>query len=146
MPALGDQYWGSRAGAFHNGVALPQLVAADFDESLGFLAVPSNAHLLYDITFPRLRSLGSTAAHLVYVARGAAVAALTRQVKLWDLAGVMPVLEHAGIALGYLSGAPFDGRDLMHGKAAAEPLLAAHPSWMERIRETIRLKRSDPAR
>ena len=112
MPAVGDLFWGNADGAFYNGQPLLPRDTASLDDPLAFLAVPSNAHLLYNISFGRLRSLGSVAAHLTYVARGAAIGALTRRVKLWDLAGVLPILKHTGIELRYLSGAPFDVRDL----------------------------------
>ena len=110
------------------------------DDPLAFLAVPSNSHLIYDISFRRLRSLGSTAAHLIYVSRGAAVGALTRRVKIWDLAGVLPILMHTGIELRYLSGDPFDVRDLLDGEAAPEPLVAAHATIIEDVLESIRIK------
>jgi myo-inositol-1(or 4)-monophosphatase len=139
MPAVDELYWGDENGAFLNGRPLPPPVA-DLDDPLAFLAVPSNSHLLYDISFHRLRSLGSTAAHLIYVARGAAVGALTRRVAIWDLAGVLLILRHTGIELRYLSGAPFDPRPLQAGQTLREPLLAARPANMARLRASIRTR------
>jgi myo-inositol-1(or 4)-monophosphatase len=139
MPAVDELYWGDENGAFLNGRPLPPPVAS-LDDPLAFLAVPSNSHLLYDISFHRLRSLGSTAAHLIYVARGAAVGALTRRIAIWDLAGVLPILRHTGIELRYLSGAPFDLRPLQAGQNLREPLLAARPANMERLRSSIRTR------
>ena len=140
MPAVGDLLWGGADGAFYNGQPLLPRDTASLDDPLAFLAVPSNAHLLYNISFGRLRSLGSTAAHLAYVARGAAIGALTRRVKLWDLAGVLPILKHTGIELRYLSGAPFDVRDLLQGETAPEPLVAAHATIIDDVLDTIRIK------
>jgi myo-inositol-1(or 4)-monophosphatase len=139
MPAMDELYWGDKNGAFLNGRPLLPPVSS-LDDPLAFLAVPSNSHLLYDISFHRLRSLGSTAAHLIYVARGAAVGALTRRVKVWDLAGVLPILQHTGIELRYLSGASFDIRDLLPGASAREPLIAAPTTMIEGIRQSIRPK------
>lgn len=139
MPAVDELYWGDWEGVFLNGRPLPTPVVS-LDDPLAFLAVPSNSHLLYDIRYHRLRSLGSTAAHLIYVARGAAVGALTRRVAVWDLAGVLPILRHTGIQLSYLSGAPFDLRPLQDGQQISEPLLAARPENMERLRSSIRTK------
>lgn len=140
MPAIGDLFWGSKDGAFYNGQPLAYRPILSLDDPLAFLAVPSNAHMFYNISFGRLRSLGSVAAHLAYVARGAAVGALTRRIKIWDIAGVLPLLQYAGIELRYLSGVPFAVSDLLRGEAAPEPLLAAHPTIMNRLLETIRLK------
>lgn len=139
LPAVNELYWGDRRSAFLNGQPLLPPVAA-LDSPLVFLAVPSNSHLLYDISFGRLRSLGSTAAHLVYVARGAAIGALTRQVKIWDLAGVLPLLLSLDIELRYLSGNPFRLFDLLDGQPAPEPLLAANKSIISSLLSMIRPK------
>jgi myo-inositol-1(or 4)-monophosphatase len=139
MPAVNELYWGDANGALLNGrPLLPPTVS--LDDPQVFLAVPSNSHLLYDIKFQRLRSLGSTAAHLIYVARGAAIGALTRRVKIWDLAGVLPMLQHTGIELRYLSGAPFDLRELLAGESAREPLLASRALNIARLLESVRIK------
>ena len=113
MPAVDELYWGDETGAFLDGRPLPP-PAVSLDDPLAFLAVPSNSHLLYDISFHRLRSLGSTAAHLIYVAR--------RRNWRADPAGQglgpgrrAADLRHTGIELRYLSGAPFDICDLLPG-------------------------------
>lgn len=124
LPKLSELYWGDGQSAFLNDqFLLPPVVS--LNSRFAFLAVPSNSHLLYDINFGRLRSLGSVTAHLVYVARGAAIGALTRRVKAWDVAGVLPILRHLNIELRYLSGAPFYVRDLLGGQSAIEPIVAA---------------------
>ena len=140
MPALREMYWGDQSGAFCNNDELRLGPTPRFDDPLTFLAVPSNVHLEYEIDFPRIRSFGSTAAHLIYVARGAAIGALLRRVKLWDVAGVLPMLNYAGIELRYLSGVRFDSRDLLNGESAREPLVAAHQDRIERVQDSIRLK------
>jgi myo-inositol-1(or 4)-monophosphatase len=140
MPAVNERYWGTAWNASCNAIPLSRPASVDLDDPLVFLAVPSNAHLLYTIDFGRLRSLGSTAAHLTYVARGAAIGALTRRVKLWDLAGVLPILAHTGIELRYLSGTPFYVAELLHGETAREPLVAAHGAIIEDVLKTIRIK------
>lgn len=139
LPAVNELYWGDRRSAFLNGQPLLPPVAA-LDSPLVFLAVPSNSHLLYDISFGRLRSFGSTAAHLIYVARGAAIGALTRQVKIWDLAGVLPILSNTGIALHYLSGRTFNPEELLDGRPAPEPLVAAPFNVIDQVCSFIRFK------
>jgi myo-inositol-1(or 4)-monophosphatase len=140
MPAVGETYHGDATGAFCNGEPLSRPGGAAIDDPLAFFAAPSNAHLRYQIDLPRVRSLGSVAAHLVYVARGAAIATLTRRIWLWDLAGVLPILHHTGIALRYLSGAPFDIRPLLSGEPASEPLLAAPPALIAELRSRIAVR------
>lgn len=134
MPAVGEMYWGSSEGAFWNGRPMLRQPGLTFEDPLAFLAVPSNAHLRYRIDFPRLRSLGSTAAHLIYVARGTALGALTRRINLWDFAGVLPILQQTGMALVYLSGRPLQIGELLDGALTPEPLVAAPAGLIERVR------------
>ncbi len=138
MPAVGDLYWGvSGLGAFLNRDLLPRLPAPDLNNNLLFLAVPNNAHRRYRIEYPRIRALGSTAAHLCYLARGAAVAVLTRRISLWDIAGVLPLMNAVGVVVTCLSGKAFEPAQCLDGSLTPEPLLAAHPSIIETLRGMI---------
>jgi myo-inositol-1(or 4)-monophosphatase len=140
MQTTREMYSGSANGVFYNEEPLHPCAEIDVQNPLAFMAVPSNAHLLYEISFPRLRSLGSTTAHLAYVARGVATAALTRRVRIWDIAAVMPILSAVGIALVYLSGKPFQIHDLLDGELSPESIVAAPISILENIRRYIRNK------
>ena len=137
LPAVGELYTGHAGGAFLNGrlLAPPR---TKLEDRTAFLAVPSNWHQLYDIDYSRLRSLGSAAAHLVYVARGAAVGALLRPVRLWDFAGVWPLLTSLGIELRYLSGAAVEIAPLLDGRPALEPILAARGELIAALLERIK--------
>jgi len=140
MPAIGELYSGIDDKAFLNNGLISRRSESDIQSSLTFLAVPSNAHRYFEISFNRLRSLGSTTAHLVYVARGVAIAALTRRFYIWDIAPVLPLLKTTGIALEYLSGQRFDLHPLLDGSPAPEPLIAAPADVIEKIRELVRSK------
>jgi myo-inositol-1(or 4)-monophosphatase len=139
LPAVNELYWGDGQSALLNGQRLSPPVLC-LDSPHGFLAVPSNCHLEYEISFGRLRSLGSTAAHLIYVARGAAIGALTRRVRIWDLAGVLPIVLPLGIELRYLSGAPIQLGNLLEGQRAPEPILAAPSHVIDQMLTMIRPK------
>jgi len=140
MPAIGELYWADPQGAWRNGQPLERARTVSLDDPLAYLLVPSNAHLVYEISFPRVRSLGSTAAHLLYVARSTAIGALTRRVYLWDVVGVLPILNRCGIALAHLSGAPLDMGALLANLRLREPLLAARPEHLDSVRAMIRRK------
>ncbi len=142
MPAIGDMYLGSTSGAFYNGDPIILRKEIDLQNPMAFIAVPSNTHMLYKISFPRLRSLGSTAVHLAYVARGVATATLTRCIRIWDIAGVLPILSVVGIGLAYLSGKPFQIHDLVDGRLSPEPIVAAPIHLLDDIRGLIRVKPS----
>jgi myo-inositol-1(or 4)-monophosphatase len=141
LPVTREMYWGTRSQAFYNEQPIPPVRSVDLDSPLVFLAVPSNFHLHFDITYPRQRSMGSTAAHLAYTATRAAVGTLMGTVSLWDVAGLLPVLAAVGIEFGALSGRAFHPVEMMDGKTAREPLIAAHPSVINILRESIHEKR-----
>ncbi len=137
LPATQDMGWAAGAGAFWNDQPLRPDTSLDFDNPIAFLAVPSNAHRRYKISFPRTQAFGSTVLHLACVARGIAVGALTRRVYLWDIAGMLPILRETGVVYEYLSGAPVDLSALLLGQKTPEPILASRPEWMERLRQSI---------
>lgn len=137
LPVTREMYWGTRTQAFYNQQPIPPVRSVELDSPLVFLAVPSNFHLHFEISYPRQRSMGSTAAHLAYTAVRAAVGTLMRSVSLWDVAGLLPVLSAVGIEFGALSGREFNPFEMMDGKNAREPLIAAHPSVINILRESI---------
>lgn len=140
MPATGEMYWGIGDKGFFNNQPMPLQNNIDMQNSLAFIAVPSNTHKHYEISFGRLRSLGSTTAHLAYVARGVAIAALTRQIYLWDIASVLPILDATGVGLMYLSGRPLELSALLDGSLSPEPLVAAPIDIIDDVRALIHKK------
>ncbi|MHB8934347.1 MAG: inositol monophosphatase family protein [Bellilinea sp.] len=141
MPVSGDLYWGGKGfGAFLNEMDLTTTKRLDFDDPLAFLAVTSSAHRRFDFDYPRLHSFGSTAAHLCYVAQGIAVGALTRSVNIWDLAGVLPILDQTGIQVEFISQGLFSPVPFLNNAKLPEGLIAAHPSVMAAVRAGIHRK------
>jgi len=137
MPAVGELYWEDGNTATRNGTPVMCTGNLAVDDPLAFVAVGSDSHLRYDIDYPCVRSLGSTAAHLVYVACSKAVASLTRRVHLWDVAGVLPLLAYCGVRVAYLSGRPFAAQELARGERLPEPMLAARPAVWDALRGAI---------
>ncbi|MCS7261250.1 MAG: hypothetical protein NZ765_10785, partial [Anaerolineae bacterium] len=98
------------------------------DETL--LCVTSEAHRHYRIAFDgKTRAFGSSAAHICYVARGAAVAAVLGHQALWDIAGAWPVLRAAGGTMVCLPRGepPFGMASWVDGRKSPHPLLAGAP-------------------
>ncbi len=138
MPRSRDLFWGGRGcGAFFNDVPLDPGSVPDPDDPLVFFGAPSSFHRRFQIRFPRVRVLGSTAVHLAYVASGASIGAITRRVNLWDLAGLLPVLEQCGVQVEFLSGKPFKPGDYLDGSRLPEELLVARPAQMDMLRGLI---------
>jgi fructose-1,6-bisphosphatase/inositol monophosphatase family enzyme len=138
LPAVDRMYWADSRQAWRGARALGRGSPTALEDVRSFIALPANAHQQYAIDFPRVRSFGSTLAHLIFVADSTAVAALTRRVAIWDLAGALPLLARCGVALAYLSGAPFDAAPLLDGRALPEPLLVARPEVFPEVRRRIR--------
>jgi myo-inositol-1(or 4)-monophosphatase len=76
-------------------------------------------------TTGKVRSLGSSAAHMAYVARGAATGAVLGNVHVWDVAAGQVVLEAAGGALRDLAGRKVDLAAFLSGQKIEGVLIAA---------------------
>ena len=141
MPLLREMYHVDvRGDACWNGRPLTPIKPGTWDAN-ALLCVPADAHRAYDIRFQGItRAMGSTAANLIYVARGSALGALIAPVHIWDLAAALAILERVGGEVRYLSGRPVDVGALMDGRRAAEPMLAAAPADLARFLEQVRLK------
>lgn len=141
MPALDEIYHVDAEGdAFWNDSRLPQLAAQPWDAN-ALLCVPSDAHRAYDIAFEGVtRAMGSTAANMIYVARGSALGALIGRVHVWDIAAAQAILERVGGALAYLSGRPVETEELLDGRRAPEPMVAAAPGDLDRLLGQIRIR------
>lgn len=141
MPVGRDFYWGGADfGAFLNAIDLTAIPRLTIDDPLAFLAVSSNAHRRFEFDHPRVQAFGSTAAHLCYAAQGIAIGALTRRVHLWDVAGVLPILEQTGVQVEFFSQGRFAPESYLNDAKLPEELLAAHPQVMDRVRQGIRRK------
>lgn len=141
MPYLDEYYYtGVHGEAFLNDRPLHCPLIEDWDRNTA-ICVPSNVHRKYIVEFQGIiRSLGSLAAHITYVARGSIVGALLGRPRIWDLAGALAVLERAGGEIRYLSGHKVDLRLLLDGSRSPEPVVVAHPALMERVRSLFKIK------
>lgn len=109
LPRLGEMYHAERGrGAWLDGRRLRSHdvpVTAD-----SALCLPSRYHLRAPLPWPgRVRALGSTAAHLSLVARGAAVAAVVPWYSPWDIGCGVLLVQEAGRLVVTLDGRAVDG-------------------------------------
>jgi len=138
LPKSRDLFWGGAGyGAFFNDAPIDTAYTPDPDDPLVFFGAPSNFHRRFEVRYPRIRIFGSTALHLAFVASGASIGALTRRVHLWDLAGLLPILEQIGVKVEFLSGKPFYPKDYLDGSQLPEELIVARPAQMELLRGLI---------
>jgi myo-inositol-1(or 4)-monophosphatase len=142
LPLLDELYLSQGRDAFFNCQSIQVDNSGHIDDE-SFLCVTSGAHRKYHIDFiGKTRSLGSTAAHICYVARGAAVAALLGRPSLWDIAGSLSILRAAGGDLRYLSGRSLDLAPLADGRKCSEPVLAGAPWALDYFAQRIQVVRT----
>lgn len=126
MPVTGDLFF-ARAGekAFWQDkeISIPSTGNMD-NESV--LLTFSRFHNHYKSAFPgKIRNLGSTGAHLCYVARGRAEGALLAHVSYQDLAAAQIILTAAGGKICKLDGTEFHLSEYLGGQRITDHLLAA---------------------
>lgn len=141
MPAVGEWYEADLQGpALFNGQPTEVLRDGLLD-SESWICVPSNVHRQYNINYPgKVRSLGSMAAYLCYVARGTAAGALVGRPKLWDVAAGLAVLTRAGGAARLLSGAPLDLNTMLQGQPAPEPVIIGSLAALDMLQSRIQIR------
>ncbi|MEW5958200.1 MAG: inositol monophosphatase [Chloroflexota bacterium] len=138
LPVLDEIYYTNDEGiAFWNDRPLAGMLRTDWDRD-SFISVPSGIHRYFDIDFWRLRALGAVATHHIYVARGAAVAALHRQAKVWDLAGAHAILTAVGGTAVYLDGKPISLSEILAEGVSQQAILAGHPAVLDRLLPRIK--------
>jgi myo-inositol-1(or 4)-monophosphatase len=142
MPAVDEWYEVDLEGpALFNGQPIA-VRTDDLLDSEAAILTPSNIHRRYLIDYPgKVRSLGSTAAHMCYVARGKAVGALLGWPKLWDIAASILILQRSGGEARLLwSGAPLDLQPMLNGRYSPEPVVVGSPEAVALLLERIRAK------
>ncbi len=140
IPTVGDLFHtGSDGLVYRNDHPLRLRAPGPFHGETSLL-IASRLHRHYTLSrdYPgKLRNLGSTVAHLAYVATGSAEAALVEPVYVWDIAAGMAMLEANGGVLVYIDGTPFDLAALLDGTRMPLPMLAGTPEAVVAFRELI---------
>lgn len=142
MPLINEWYEvGMEGPATFNGQPM-KVTSGDLLDTEAWLGVPSNVHRRYDIDFPgKVRSLGSVAAYLCYVARGTATGAIMGRPHLWDIAAGLAILRRAGGNMyGLLSGEPLTLESMVSGEPPTEIMVAGSPPAATMLRERVRIR------
>jgi myo-inositol-1(or 4)-monophosphatase len=106
------------------------------NESL--LLTYSRFHSDFLTHFPgKVRSLGSTVAHIAYVARGAACGAILGNVHVWDVVAGQVILQAAGGSMRDLSGRVVDMSNYLEGEKIDRVLVAAAKGQHKEIINTL---------
>lgn len=129
LPLTGETFVALDGVAWLGDRALPPLNATNAmrtEDGDAFVLAHAKSHLRHQLQYPgKVRSLGSTAYHLVLVARGVAEAALLGRVYLWDLVGPLAVLRAVGGDACTFDGAPVALDRLIDGSRTPDFVVAA---------------------
>jgi len=143
LPVIGDFYYTLPDGSvWHNGQCL-SLAPPETDSREAVLLAGARFHQRYMIDpgyRGKIRSLGSTIAHICYVAAGNADAAFVERVAVWDLAaGLAMVLMNQGVA-EYVDGTPVSLAELLRTHKAAQEMLIGHPEAVAYYRQKLTIR------
>lgn len=125
LPRLGELYWArERKGAHLNGTRC-RVTSKVRSQDEELVIIPSRCQK-FEYRFPhKIRSFGSAAAHLCYVARGLCIGAVLEGWNVWDVAAGLCILREAGATVTDLNGVPVIS---LEGPAGM-PLLVSSPVY-----------------
>jgi myo-inositol-1(or 4)-monophosphatase len=142
MPATGDLFH-ARAGAeaYLNDRKIQISKKENVnDESIMFIY--SRFHHEFHSSFPgKILNMGSTAAHMCYIAMGRAEVAVTSHESYRGLAAAHIIVEAAGGKVFKIAGEDFHLGDYLDGQKIEEPLMVLAPGILSQVRACIRKER-----
>ncbi len=140
MPVTRDYFSTIPDGTVHkNGTIIRMMPPQPFSRET-VLLVDGRFHNGFSISQDyqgKLRSMGSTVAHLCYVAAGGAEAAFLMNVNIWDIAAGCAMLNAQQGIMEYFDGTPVLLQDLFINTKAPKAILSGHPDTVEQFREFI---------
>ena len=144
MPATDDFYHTETNGSVYLNERKTQLKPFDKIQRESLLLTVSRAHKRFEINpdYPgKVRCLGSTEAHICYVATGGADAALVSDSYIWDLAAGIAMLYRNGGTARYINGDEFIfSEELIMKRKLAAPVLLGQDSSIQYFIENIKYR------
>ncbi len=138
LPATGDLFYASAGGkAFRNDLEIHVSNLENInDESLMFIY--SRFHHDFNASFPgKIFNMGSTAAHMCYIATGRADVAIISHESYQGLAAAQIIIEAAGGKIFKMDGSEFHLADYLDGQKIEERLMVLAPGIYSQIRSCI---------
>jgi myo-inositol-1(or 4)-monophosphatase len=100
----------------------------------------SDAASVYDLHFTRMLSMGTSASHLAYTARGSALAALVHDSFAWDIAAGAAFIAKQGGDFRFLNGEQVDFAQMDLTQRITGMYVAGHPDVVARLLPLIVLR------
>lgn len=144
LPATDDFYYTETNGPVYLNEIKTRLKPFDKTQRESLLLTVSRAHKRFDINpdFPgKVRCLGSTEAHICYVATGGADVALVSGSYIWDLAAGFAMLYRNGGTARYINGDEFFfSEELIMKHKLASPVLLGQDSSIQYFIENVKCR------
>lgn len=140
MPATGDLYYTKPDGTVWRNDQMMLLKSPDPFSREAVLLTGPRLYRSYSIApeyAGKIRSLGSTIAHLCYVATSSADAAFVSRVAIWDLAAGLAMLLHNNGVLEYFDGMAVSIEELIINRKASQAMLAGHTEAVRQYRKFL---------
>jgi len=135
MPVTGDLFFAEAGQKASHGERTLRIPAMTDVSNESVLLTYSRFHNQYDSTFPgKIRNLGSTAAHICYVAQGRAEGALLAHLSCQDLAAAQIILKAAGGEIYKMDGTEFHLGDYLREQRIDEHLLVTPKGSFSAVR------------
>lgn len=135
MPATGDLFHAQADHEAYWGEKQIRVNAKDNVDDESLLLTFSRFHQQYQCEFPgKIRNLGCTAAHICYVAKGRADAAIIANESYQDLAATRVIIEAAGGKISKMDGSSFHLNEYIEGGRITEHLLVASKENLDQVR------------
>ena len=139
MPVVGDLFY---AQVGHKAFRGKEEIRVSTQESINdesILLTYSRFHNHYYSTFPgKIRNMGSTVAHMCYVAKGSAEAAIVANESFHDLAAASIIVEASGGKIFRMDGGKFSLNDYLDGRRIGDHLLVAAPETFSQVRHHLK--------
>jgi fructose-1,6-bisphosphatase/inositol monophosphatase family enzyme len=144
MPATDDFYYTETDGPVYLNETKTVLKPFNKVQRESLFLTFSRTHQRFDINpdYPgKARCLGSTVAHICYVATGSADVALASDSYIWDLAAGIAMLYRNGGTVRYFNGDEFFfSEDLIMKRKLTSPVLMGQDSSIQYFIENIKCK------
>jgi len=144
MPVTDDFYYTETDGPVYLNGKKTQLKPFDQVRRESLLLTVSRIHKRFEINseYPgKIRSLGSTEAHICYVATGSADVALVSGSYIWDLVAGIAMLYRNGGTARYINGDAFCfSKDLLRKKKLASPILLGQSASIQFFMDNVKCK------
>lgn len=132
IPLYDDWTYTDGDDVINNGAVVTGRLAQRWAED-SYVFWRSDAAALYDLRFTRAMSLGSTAAHIAYTARGASVATISHDGYLWDIAAGAAFMARQGGEIRFKSGERMSFADIDPTQRISGLYAIGHPDVLRRL-------------